>query len=154
MVHRQKGGQARREGAGSRIVNILSGLPAVSGVSFSTKRRTRYGLPEWTAILIEMCSRSTTAEAAARNLGASKRMPTGRRFRNAMRTVCPARAEAFCVGRRGVHGGRSLGGKSGKSYPARAAGLSLGVPLFCVILYVKRYFCPELKYIAHTTNTT
>lgn len=78
----------------------MSGLPAVPGVSFSTKRRTRYGLPEWAAILIEMCSRSTTAEAAAGNLGASKRMPTGRRFRNAMRMVCPARAEAFCVGRR------------------------------------------------------
>ena len=96
MVSKQKGGQVRREQAGSRIVNILSGLLAVSGVSFSTKRRTAYGLPEWTAILVEMCSKRTTAEAAARNLGASKRMPGGRWFRDLMHTVCPGRAEAFC----------------------------------------------------------
>ncbi|MCG8531376.1 MAG: transposase [Desulfovibrionales bacterium] len=74
----------------------MSGLLAVSGVSFSTKRRTRYGLQEWTAILIEMCYKRTTAEAAARDLGASKKMPTGRWWRKAMRTVCPGRAEAFC----------------------------------------------------------
>ena len=115
MVYRQKGGQARREGAGSRIVNILSGLLAVSGVSFSTKRKTRYGLPEWTAILIEMCSKRTTAEAAARNLGASKRMPTGRWFRDAMHTVCPARAEAFCGEMLGhtVHLARRAGMRGG-----------------------------------------
>ena len=96
MVSKQKGGQVHRKEAGLRIVNILSGLLAVSGVSFPTRRKTWYGLPEWTAILIEMCRRRTTAEAAAKNLGASKRMPTGKWFRNAMHTVCPGRAEAFC----------------------------------------------------------
>ena len=39
--------------------------------------KTRYGLPEWTAILIELCSRRATAGAAVKNLGASKRMPPG-----------------------------------------------------------------------------
>lgn len=81
--------------AGSRIVNILSGLLAVSGIKFPTGRRTAYGLPEWTAVLVEMCSRGVAAETAARDLGATKRMPTGRWWRNMMRTVCPDRAEAF-----------------------------------------------------------
>lgn len=92
----KKGGQARRKRAGARIVNILSGLLAVSGVSFATRRKTPFGLPEWTAILVEMCNKRTTAESAAGNLGASGKMPGGRWFRDAMHTICPNRAEAFC----------------------------------------------------------
>ncbi len=94
----QKGGQEHRERAGSRIVNILSGLLAVSGIKFPTGRRTAYGLPEWTAMLAETCGRGIAAETAAGDLGAAKRMPAGRWWRNMMRTVCPDRAEAFCGG--------------------------------------------------------
>ncbi len=96
-MYKQKGGQAHRERAGSRIVNILSGLLAVSGIRFPTGRSTPYGLPEWTAMLVEMCSRGIAAETAARDLGA-KGMPTGKWFRNAMHTVCPDRAGVFGSG--------------------------------------------------------
>ena len=65
----------------------MSGLLAVSGLSFRTGRKTPYGLPEWTAILVEMCAKRTTAESAARNLGASSKMPGGRWFRDAMHTI-------------------------------------------------------------------
>ena len=43
-----------------------------SGVSFLTKRKTWYGLSEWTVILIVMCNKRTTAEATAKNLGPRK----------------------------------------------------------------------------------
>jgi len=119
MLPRQKGGQVHRKEAGSRIVNILSGLLAVSGVSFPTGRKTWYGLPEWTAILIEMCNKRTTAEAAAKNPGASKRMPTGRWFRDAMHAVCPNRAEAFCGEMPGhtVHLAKKAGMRGGGDVP-------------------------------------
>ena len=97
----------------------MSGLLAVSGISFSTKRKTGYGLPEWTAILVEMCSKRTTAEAAARNLGASKKMPGGRWFRDVMHTICPNRAEAFCGEMLGhtVHLAKRAGMRGGQDVP-------------------------------------
>ena len=49
-----------------------------SGITFQTKRKCRYGLHEWTAILLEMCGKCTTAESAARDLGATGKMPTGK----------------------------------------------------------------------------
>ena len=85
MMSKQKGRQA-----GSRIVSV------VSGVSFLKKRRTGYGMPERIASLIEMCRRRTTTEAAARNLGTSKGVPAGRRFRDAVPAAYPVRAEFIC----------------------------------------------------------
>ncbi len=97
----------------------MSALLAVSGVKFPTGSKTAYGLPEWTAMPIEMCSKGITSEAAARNLGASKRMPTGKWFGNALHAVCPDRAGVFGSGMpdHAVHLAKKFGMRGGGDVP-------------------------------------
>lgn len=91
-----KGGQVRHGEAGTRILNVLSAVMKSAGIGFSSAHNARYGLPEWIAILVEMCSQSLTAAAAVRNLRNARDMPTEKWFRNMTNTISPDGAEAAC----------------------------------------------------------
>ena len=95
-MHHQKGGQVRHREAGTRMLNVLSAIMGAAGIGFSSGHNARYGLGEWLAIMIEMCSRSLTAEAAVRNLKNTRDVPSEKWFRDMMNTISPDRAEAVC----------------------------------------------------------
>jgi len=67
-----------------------------AGIGFSSAHNARYGLPEWMAILVEMCSQSLTAAAAVRNLRNTRAVPSEKWFRNMMNTISRDGAEAAC----------------------------------------------------------
>lgn len=91
-----KGGQVRRREAGTRILNVLSAVMKSAGIGFSSGHNARYGMREWLAVLVEMCSQSLTAESAVRNLGNTRAAPSEKWFRNITSTISRDGAEAVC----------------------------------------------------------
>ena len=76
--------------------NVLPTIMESAGIGFSSAHNARHGLREWLAVLVGTCSRSLTAESAARNLKNARAVPSEKWFRNMTSTISRDGAEAAC----------------------------------------------------------